>query len=113
MIALNLAAMNSEELGSIIVYSGSAGGFKSFRPPPRIWESFVKIRQGDTPAVANFMFPQGMKDPGMCSLYASWNSFYRSKYTSADRLTARGEEVSQMKGSYVKQQTVTKLVVCG
>ena len=93
MVALNLAATYSLDLGGILVYGGTAGGVKSFAPPLDVWKGIVNIGRGDTEGVAKYMFPEGLKDMGMCPLYASWNSFYRSKYTSADRLTVRGEQV--------------------
>lgn len=93
MVALNLAATYSQDLGGILVYGGTAGGVKSFAPPMDVWKGIVSVGRGDSEGVAKYLFPEGLKDMGMCSLYASWNSFYRSKYTSADRLTVRGEQV--------------------
>ena len=92
-MALTMAAFHTDELGSFIIISGSAGGPASFAPAAANWDAFLRIPLRQLSEDMRFLFPQGVKDPGMCSLYASWNSFYASKYTSAKQFTVRGEQV--------------------
>jgi hypothetical protein len=93
MVALAMAANYGAELENILVYSASAGSAQSFAPPQGTWESFLRVRSTDNPEFVKYFFPKGAKDDGVCPLYASWNSFYRSKYTSVNRLTLKGEPV--------------------
>ena len=88
-----MAAEHTNDLHNLIVYSGSAGGNESFAPPANAWDRFLQVKAGDNPEFVKYLFPLGSKDPGMCSLYASWNSFYRSKNTKVDRLTIKGDKV--------------------
>jgi pimeloyl-ACP methyl ester carboxylesterase len=94
MVAYAMAANYGAELENILAYSSSSGGQYSFAPPQGTWENFLRVRSSDNPEFVKYFFPKGAKDAGVCPLYASWNSFYRSRYTRVDRLTLKGEPVS-------------------
>eukprot|EP00878_Enallax_costatus_P018251 GHUV01019206.1.p1 GENE.GHUV01019206.1~~GHUV01019206.1.p1 ORF type:complete len:260 (+),score=48.15 GHUV01019206.1:274-1053(+) len=107
IISYALLALHSSKVGNVIIAAGSPGGPDALLPPVPVTQSIINLQQNYT-ALLPFLFPEGVKSPGVCSFYAAYNSFYASQFTTLS--TPLGEnslrEQSQAVVKFFRDPTV-------
>lgn len=75
MIASSLAAMYPDQFSRFVIMAGSVGGPTSQPWSPDTAAKIAAVPAGDYQRFMLWLFPDGIKDNGFCSLAAAYNSW--------------------------------------
>lgn len=83
-VAYALLARHTARVDNVVVAASTPGGPDAFVPPLSTLQKLRTVSSKWTD-ILPFMFPDGARDPGVCALFAAYNSFHTSAFTRAER----------------------------